>query len=104
MSSAACITFDPDTLGVPADPWQEFCAEYAIVHSPQTVGGNVYYASYASAVEVYYTVHKLVFSTYGGGRAIPEIARLAKIAWFRWGHSRRISRLGDPCARTPSHE
>jgi hypothetical protein len=82
MSSAATITFEPDTIGIPADEWQVFCAEHAVVYSPQTIGGNVYYAD---AVEVHYAVHELRFSTYWRGGAVPEVARLAMIAWKRWG-------------------
>lgn len=82
VSSAANITFEPDTIGVPADEWQRFCQEHHIEHSPQTVGGNVYYAD---AVEVHYAMHELRFSTYWRGGAVPEVARLAMIAWRRWG-------------------
>jgi hypothetical protein len=82
MSSAATITFEPDTVCVPIDAWQAFCAEHALVYSPQTIGGNVYYAG---EVEVHYATRRLVFSTYWRGAAIPEVARLAMIAWQRWG-------------------
>jgi len=82
MSSAATLTFDPDTIGVPADQWESFCQEHRIEYSPRTVGGNVYYAG---DVEVHYAEHKLRFSTYWMGRSIPEVARLAMIAWQRWG-------------------
>ena len=82
MSSAASITFDPDTAGVPADQWESFCKENRIEHSPQTVGGNVYYAG---EVEVTYEQHRLTFSTFYQGNASPEVSRLALIAWQRWG-------------------
>jgi hypothetical protein len=82
MSSAAIITFESDTIGVPADEWQAFCVKHALVHSPQTVGGNFYYAD---EVEVRYEEHRLSFSTYWQGKAIPEVARLAMLAWQRWG-------------------
>ena len=82
MSSAASITFDPETSGVPIDQWQAFCAEHVIVHSPQTVGGNVYYAG---DVDVIYNEHALHFSTFWSGKAIPDVARIAMSAWCRWG-------------------
>ncbi len=85
MSSGATITFDPDTIGVSADEWQKFCTEHAIEHSPQTVGGNVYYFGGRDGVEVHYAEHKLRFSTYFCGRAMPDVARLALIAWRLWG-------------------
>ncbi|HSX22574.1 MAG TPA: hypothetical protein VLE97_07360 [Gaiellaceae bacterium] len=85
MSSAANITFEKDTIGVPADEWQSFCAEHQIKHSPQTVGGNVYYAGGIGGVEVHYERHALRFSTYWMGGAIPGVARLAMTAWKRWG-------------------
>jgi hypothetical protein len=82
MSSAATITFEPDTVGVPTKEWQSFCQEHCIKHSPQTIGGNVYYAG---EVEVHYTRHDLHFSTFWMGSAIPDVARLAMLAWRRWG-------------------
>ena len=84
MSSAANITFEPDTVGVPAEEWQTFCREHRLEHSPQTVGGNYYYAG---EVEVRYAEHMLNFSTYWFGNSMREVARLAKIAWRRWGGS-----------------
>jgi hypothetical protein len=82
MSSAAILTFKPDTVGVPIDEWRAFCAKHALVHSPRTFGDNVYYAN---KVEAHYAVHRLVFSTYWCGATIPEVTRLAMIAWQRWG-------------------
>jgi hypothetical protein len=82
MSSAANITFEPDTIGVSINEWQEFCKEHQIEHSPHTMGGNVYYAG---DVEISYDKHWVRFSTYWGGAAIPDVARLAMIAWRRWG-------------------
>lgn len=83
MSSAVVsIRFDPDTIGVPPEQWQTFCAEHRIEHSPQTVGGNVYYAG---DVEIWYALHKLNFSTYWMGSEMPSVARLALLAWVRWG-------------------
>ena len=84
MSSAADITFARDTVGVPADEWQHFCEEHHIKHSPQTAGGTVYYAG---EVEVRYVERWLCFSTRHGGRAMEDVARLAMIAWHRWGGS-----------------
>jgi hypothetical protein len=85
MSSAANITFETDTVGVPAAEWQEFCREQRLEHSPQTVGGNVYYQGGHDGVEVTYHEHALRFSTYWFGNAMRDVARLAKIAWRRWG-------------------
>jgi hypothetical protein len=82
MSSAASITFETGTIGVPPDRWKSFCQEHGIEHSPQTVGGNVYYAG---QVEATHTRYRLTFSTFHLGNAIPEVARLAMIAWQRWG-------------------
>jgi hypothetical protein len=82
MSSAANITFEPDTIGVSINEWQEFCKEYLIKHSPQTAGGNVYYAG---DVEISYDQHWVRFSTYWGGPSVPDVARLAMVAWRRWG-------------------
>jgi len=101
MSSAAIITFETGTIGVPADQWKIFCQEHHIEHSPQTVGGNVYYAG---TVEVTYARHRVIFSTYHMGAAIPEVARLAMIAWQRWGGEISTDpevrgRLGSPARR-----
>lgn len=87
MSSAANITFKSDTVGVPADAWKKFCAQHRLRHSPQTVGGNVYYDEDRGykGVEVVYSQHQLRFSTYQGGSAMSDVARLATIAWRRWG-------------------
>lgn len=85
MSSAATITYELDTIGVPSDEWKRFCEEHDIVHSPRTIGGNVYYQGGLNGVEVHYAEHALRFSTYWMGRAIPDVARLAMIAWRRWG-------------------
>ncbi len=85
MSSAANISFEPGTIGVPADEWQSFCREHHIEHSPQTVGGNVYYQGGLEGVEVHYAEHELRFSTYWFGNAMRDVARLAKSAWRRWG-------------------
>lgn len=82
MSSAATLTFDPDTIGVSIDEWKAFCAEHALVHSPQTISGDVYYAG---EVEVHYATYRLIFSTYWHGAAVPAVTRLALIAWRRWG-------------------
>ena len=84
MSSAANISFESDTIGVPADEWDDFCREHQIKHSPQTVGDNVYYAG---EVEVHYAVHELRFSTYWFGNAMRDVARLTRLAWRRWGGS-----------------
>jgi hypothetical protein len=85
MSSAATLTFSSETIGVPADSWRGFCAEHDIVHSPHTVGGNVYYAGGIQGIEITYDQHRLRFSTYYGGKAIADVARLALIAWRLWG-------------------
>lgn len=89
MSSAASISFerlprDTGTIGVTGDEWHAFCREHQIEHSPNTIGGNVYYAG---EVEVHYAVHMLRFSTYWGGKAMSNAARLALLAWRRWGGS-----------------
>jgi hypothetical protein len=47
--------------------------------------GNKYYAGGFDGVEVHYAMHELRFSTYCLGSAIPDVARLAMIAWQRWG-------------------
>jgi len=85
MSSAATITFEPDTVGIPAEEWQAFCREHRLEHSPQTVGGNVYYQGGLGGVEVHYAEHRLIFSTYWFGNAMRDVAKLAKTAWRRWG-------------------
>jgi hypothetical protein len=86
MSSAANITFESDTIGVPPDQWSAFCAAHDIVHSPQTVGGNIYYHGGFGGVEAaYHSEHWVSFSTYHGGRAMGDVARLAMLAWRRWG-------------------
>jgi hypothetical protein len=85
MSSAANIEFDPETLGIPSEEWRAFCTEHALVHNPRVVGGNVYYGGYDDQVEATYDEHALCFSTYQGGRAMPDVARLAALAWCRWG-------------------
>ena len=85
MSSAANITFEPGTVGVPAEEWQAFCREHRLEHSPLTVGGSVYYQGGHDGVEVTYHEHTLRFSTYWFGNAMRDVARLAKIAWRRWG-------------------
>lgn len=83
MSSAATITFDPGTLGVSGLEWAQFCQEHAIKHSPQTIGGNVYY--YSANVEIKYFESSLRFSTYLHGSTMKDVARLAMSAWTRWG-------------------
>jgi hypothetical protein len=98
MSSAAFIEFEPGTKGIPITEWREFCDEHGIVHSPNTVGGNVFYAN---QVEVTFGrvlrvlnvatpalpdhAHYLCFSTYFMGEALPDVAALALAAWKRWG-------------------
>jgi hypothetical protein len=82
VSSAVTSTFDPDTVGVPNDSWLSFCEEQHVVHSPNTAGGNVYYQG---GVEVTYSTHRLSFSTYWQGAAMPDVGRLAMLAWARWG-------------------
>ena len=83
MSSAASISFESGTVA-PANEWDAFCREHQIEHSPNTVGGNVYYAG---QVEVRYAAGKLRFSTYWLGSAMRDVARLALLAWQRWGGS-----------------
>lgn len=83
MSSAAHITFEKDTKGVPADEWAAFCVEHEIAYSPNTVGGNVYY--YGGKVEIHYEMHGLTFSTFWMGPGMNSVARIAIDAWRRWG-------------------
>lgn len=85
MSSAATITFDRGTKGVPLKEWQSFCEEQNIEHSPNTVGGNVYYHGGLGGVEASHDVHTLRFSTFYGGQAMAAVARLTMVAWTRWG-------------------
>jgi hypothetical protein len=82
MSSSASIEFEPDTIGISAGEWRRFCDEFDIRHSPQTVGGDVYYAG---DVELCYQEHELRISTYQGGPATRGVARLGMLAWLRWG-------------------
>lgn len=95
MSSATFIKFDADTIGVPYQEFVAFCNQHGIIHSPRTIGGNVFYAG---QVEIHFgdetvgaifpeRAHRLVFSTYFMGAAIPDVARLANLAWQRWGGS-----------------
>lgn len=92
MSSAAHISFEPGTNSVTADEWQVFCRKHGLEHSPQTVGGNVYYCGGLGGVEVHYSSWMVSFLTYQGGKAMPDVARLTKHAWRRWGGSL----LADP--------
>lgn len=85
MSSAATIAFDRDSTGVHGGEWSDFCAEHEIVHSPNTVGGTVYYFGGLAGVEVHYERMCIGFSTFFGGRACDGVARLVMIAWSRWG-------------------
>lgn len=90
MSSGAIIKFEPGTVAVERASFDEFCTAHDIVHSPQAVAGNVFYAG---GVEVHYgdkgslpeRVFKLRFSTFFMGSDIPEVARLALLAWQKWG-------------------
>lgn len=98
MSSSAYIKFDPGSIGIPVVEWKEFCAEHNIVHSPRTIGGNVFYAG---QVEIWWNwlgtreelptrdiskpAMSLAFSTFFQGSAVPDVARLACLSWQRWG-------------------
>jgi hypothetical protein len=86
MSSAATITFDADVVGISAKDWKAFCAEHNIQHSPNTIGGNVYYLNGDwGSVELTFDRERLSVSTFHGGQAMPDVARLALLAWRRWG-------------------
>jgi len=112
MSSTAIITFEPDTVGVPADQWQIFCAEFELRYSTNTPGGNVYYYGGHGHVEVQYNEHRLVFSTYLrglGGRGIQDVGRLAMTVWCHWGGTlsadleiRRAATRPWRCADSPA--
>lgn len=90
MSSGATLKFEPGTVAVERASFAEFCDAHGIRHSPQTVGGNVFYAG---GVEVQYghkeglpdRVYALRFSTFFMGSDIPQVAQLALLAWQRWG-------------------
>lgn len=95
MSSAAYLEWDPEE-GVHADDWRDFCDRHGIEWSPRTVGRNVFYAG---SVEVSFGkavyddpplvppdyAERITFSTFHGGEAMPEVARLAFACWFRFG-------------------
>jgi hypothetical protein len=101
VSSAARIELEPDEEPILLSDWQEFCAEYQIEYSQQTVGGNTYYAEGPFGVECKFgephyadtwqenappaQAHRLSFSTFYGGPHCPGVIRHAVAAWKRWG-------------------
>lgn len=85
MSSGATIEFDPMETRVESDEWIEFCAEHGIAYSPNTVGGNIYYAGGHAGVEIEFDPRRLRFSTFHMGKACDEVARITLLAWLRWG-------------------
>lgn len=85
MSSAITVAFE-DGFDETVDPgdWQDFCARHRIVHSPRTAGGRTYYAD---DVQVTVEDDQVTFSTYCMGNAMPEVARIARRFWVRFGGS-----------------
>lgn len=90
MSSAAYIKLDPDPDEGPSitlAEWEEFCAEHEIVHSPNTVGGNVYYQGGHSGVQITFGhsrrgVHEHVAAARGGIEKPPDEARKIVVETF----------------------
>lgn len=85
MSSSATIRLDEL-----AHDLAEFFAKHEIVHSPQTVGGNVYYQGGLGGVEVKVWSHDghgvtISFSHFFMGSRLHDVARLALAAWAHWG-------------------
>jgi hypothetical protein len=91
MGSAVVFRFAEDE-GVEGERWASFCAAHSIVHSPATIGGNIFYAG---EVEVTFGEHSygsipeyaeyVSFSTYFLGSAMPEAVTLALAFWLEFG-------------------
>ena len=85
MSSAAYIEFEEQELGVDQATWALFCTSNDLVHSPRTMGGNVWDWDGLGGVEVHYEQRRIRFSTFFHGKHMPHVARLALQAWVAWG-------------------
>lgn len=86
MGSAAFIHLEHGEC-VERETFDQWCAEAGIVFSPDTVGGDTYYAG-----EVEVTFGKvrderqtLTISTFFMGSAMPQVAAIAYAAWLRFG-------------------
>jgi hypothetical protein len=104
LSSSATFSWD-DAEGVSGGDWASFCAEHRITHSPSTVGGNVFYAGEVEfhfgkadydSIEAPDYAEEIVVATHHFGRAMPDVARLARALWLT--HGGRVS--ADPEIRT----
>lgn len=103
MSSAVYLFFTPP---IPLEDWVVFCNEQDITYSPQTVGRNVFYAGDVeisfgdqnlaplpqlpdgrldfSAASPGSLASEITVSTFWMGKAIPDVARIAKLILGRW--------------------
>lgn len=96
MGSAAYLTVEEEAISL--DDWMEFCKERGIIHSPQTVGGNVFsLGSGSDEVQITFghpanasgggfrpEAMEVTFSSYLGGNT-GGVATLAAAAWAKFG-------------------